>query len=46
MRAKAFPAENPDNLPSAVDIMPVYIYLMDRSVSHENGQTLHAQTKK
>jgi NAD(P)-dependent dehydrogenase (short-subunit alcohol dehydrogenase family) len=46
MRAKAFPAENPDSLPSAADIMPVYIYLMDRSISQENGQTFNAQTKK
>jgi len=46
MRAKAFPAENPDSLPSAADIMPVYIYLMDRSRSQENGQTFHAQSKK
>lgn len=45
MRAKAFPAENPDTLKTPADIMPYYLYLMDSEQSHENGQTLQAQVK-
>lgn len=45
MRAKAFPAENADNLKSPEEIMALYLYLMDDQLSSENGQTLHAQPK-
>ena len=45
MRAKAFPAENADNLKSPEDIMSLYLYLMDSQTSIENAQTFHAQPK-
>ena len=43
MRAKAFPAENADNLKTPEEIMPLYLYLMDNDTSTENGQTFEAQ---
>ncbi|WP_426416590.1 YciK family oxidoreductase [Aestuariirhabdus sp. LZHN29] len=43
MRAKAYPAENPNNLPSADDIMPLYLYLMGDDSIDVNGQALDAQ---
>ncbi len=45
MRAKAFPAENADNLKTPEEIMPLYLYLMDNDTSTENGQTFEAQPK-
>ena len=45
MRAKAFPAENTDNLTTPEDIMPLYLYLMDNQSSQETGQTFDAQPK-
>jgi NAD(P)-dependent dehydrogenase (short-subunit alcohol dehydrogenase family) len=46
MRAKAFPGEIAESLPSAEDIMPAYIYLMDDASQSVNGQSLDAQTKQ
>jgi NAD(P)-dependent dehydrogenase (short-subunit alcohol dehydrogenase family) len=43
MRAKAFPAENSDNLTTPEEIMPLYLYLMDNETSKENGKTFDAQ---
>lgn len=45
MRAKAYPAENANNLKTPADIMPWYLYLMDSEHSKEQGITLHAQQK-
>jgi NAD(P)-dependent dehydrogenase (short-subunit alcohol dehydrogenase family) len=43
LRAKAFPAENRDNVKTAKDIMSLYLYLMDNKISSENGLTLSSQ---
>ncbi len=43
MRRKAFPAENPDTLPSPTDIMPVYLYLMGPDSIGTSGQAFDAQ---
>lgn len=45
MRAKAFPAEDPNTLKTADDIMPVYCYLMGDDSRKENGKTFTAQPK-
>ncbi|MCV2885344.1 YciK family oxidoreductase [Aestuariibacter sp. AA17] len=45
MRAKAFPAENPETLKTPEDIMPLYLYLMGKDSVKENGQTFVAQPK-
>ncbi|WP_111638575.1 YciK family oxidoreductase [Marinomonas shanghaiensis] len=43
MRANAYPDEDPQTLPSAEDIMPLYLYLMGNDSLHINGQSLDAQ---
>lgn len=43
MRAKAFPAEDVNNLKTAEDIMPLYCYLMDDSSTDISGKTIKAQ---
>lgn len=43
MRKKAFPAENPEKLPQAADIMPVFLYLMGDDSLTENGRQFNAQ---
>jgi len=43
MRASAFPAEDKSTLATAVDIMPLYVYLMSDESIAVNGQTLKAQ---
>ena len=45
MRAKAFPAEDPQTLKTAEDIMPLYFYLMGDDSKHETGKTFVAQPK-
>ncbi|MCC2604187.1 YciK family oxidoreductase [Planctobacterium marinum] len=45
MRAKAFPAENPDNLKTPAQIMPAYLYLMDDASINTTGETLICQPK-
>ena len=45
MRARAYPAENPQNNPSPEDLMPVYLYLMGGDSRHINGQQVDAQAK-
>ncbi|BFM48864.1 YciK family oxidoreductase [Marinomonas sp. THO17] len=43
MRAAAYPNEDPNSLPSATDIMPLYLYLMGKDSLTINGQSLNAQ---
>ena len=43
MRASAYPAENKDELASAEDIMPLYVYLMSDDSKAINAQRLNAQ---
>lgn len=43
MRGKAFPAEDPQQLKTPLDIMPTYLYLMSNQSSHINGQSLDCQ---
>ncbi len=43
MRSQAFPAENPENLPKAEDIMPLYLYLMGSDSLQEKGKQFDAQ---
>jgi len=43
MRRQAFPAENPETLPKAEDIMPLYLYLMGTDSLQENGKQFDAQ---
>lgn len=45
MRAKAFPAEDPETLKTAADIMPTYLYLMGDDSIGVNGQSLDCQPK-
>lgn len=43
MRAQAYPAENPENLLEATDIMPLYLHLMSAASIGTQGQSLDAQ---
>lgn len=45
MRARAYPAENPQQNPMPEELMPVYLYLMGRDSSDVNGQQIDAQPK-
>lgn len=45
MRARAYPAENANNLKTPADIMPVYGYLMSDDSLQINGQSLDAQAR-
>ncbi|RMF13028.1 MAG: YciK family oxidoreductase [Gammaproteobacteria bacterium] len=45
MRAKAYPAENPNNNAAPEAIMPVYLYLMGPDSVGVNGQAFDAQPK-
>lgn len=45
MRARAYPAENPQQNPAPEDLMPIYLYLMGRDSEGVNGQQLDAQPK-
>jgi NAD(P)-dependent dehydrogenase (short-subunit alcohol dehydrogenase family) len=45
MRARAYPAENPQHNPAPEDLMPVYLYLMGRDSSKVSGQQIDAQPK-
>jgi NAD(P)-dependent dehydrogenase (short-subunit alcohol dehydrogenase family) len=42
MRAKAFPAENPNNLTSADSLMPAYLWLISENSAGETGQIFSA----
>lgn len=46
MRATAFPAEDPQTLRTAADLMPTYLYLMGDDSLAVNGQSLDAQPKR
>lgn len=43
MRAQAYPAENPQDVPTPEAIMPVYLYLMGPDSQGVNGQAFNAQ---
>lgn len=43
MRAKAFPAEDREQLKTPQDLMPLYGYLMDSASKNVNGKTIKAQ---
>lgn len=43
MRKKAFPAENPEKLPTPEEVMPVFVYLMGDDSLEENGKQFDAQ---
>ena len=43
MRMKAYPGEDPETLPAAEDIMPLYLYLMGNDSLSVNGQSINAQ---
>jgi NAD(P)-dependent dehydrogenase (short-subunit alcohol dehydrogenase family) len=43
MRKDAYPAENPETLPTPDDIMPTYLYLMGDDSLEVTGQSLKAQ---
>ena len=45
MRSKAYPGEDQLSLPTAEQIMPVYLYLMSDDSKAVNGQSLDAQQK-
>jgi NAD(P)-dependent dehydrogenase (short-subunit alcohol dehydrogenase family) len=45
MRAQAYPAENPENLKTAEQIMPVYLYLLGPDSDKVNGQSINAQKR-
>jgi NAD(P)-dependent dehydrogenase (short-subunit alcohol dehydrogenase family) len=45
MRARAYPAENPQHNPKPEDLMPVYLYLMGRDSRELSGQQIDAQPK-
>ena len=44
MRLKAYPGENPDNLATPQEIMPLYLYLMGSDSLAVNGQSIDAQS--
>ena len=43
MRRDAFPAENPETLPTAESLMPVYLYLMSKEAQTIHGQALNVR---
>ncbi|MDX1799461.1 MAG: YciK family oxidoreductase [Marinobacter sp.] len=43
MRARAYPAENPNTNPTPDEIMPAYLYLMGPDSREVNGQQINAQ---
>ena len=46
MRRDAFPAENPETLPTAESLMPVYLYLMSKEAQSIHGQALNVRDFK
>jgi len=44
MRAQAYPAEDPKTIPTAEEIMPIYLYLLGPDSSDINGQAMDAQS--
>lgn len=43
MRRDAYPAENPETLPTAESLMPVYLYLMSGKAQNIHGKALNAR---
>src|SRR5690606_31857493 len=43
MRARAFPAENPETLPRPEELMPLYLYLMGPDSAGVSGRQFNAQ---
>ncbi len=43
MRRDAYPAENPETLPTAESLMPVYLYLMSAEARSIHGQALNVR---
>ena len=43
MRRDAYPAENPQTLPTAESLMPIYLYLMSSDTQSIHGQALDAR---
>ncbi|MGF1755946.1 YciK family oxidoreductase [Vibrio makurazakiensis] len=46
MRAKAYPGEDANTLKTPLDIMPLYLHLMDPSMTETNGLCVDAQPKR
>ncbi|SEG40100.1 YciK family oxidoreductase [Vibrio hangzhouensis] len=46
MREKAYPGEDANSLKTPKDIIPLYLHLMDPSVTEINGQCIDAQPKR
>ncbi|MGR5093071.1 YciK family oxidoreductase [Vibrio maritimus] len=46
MREKAYPGEDANTLKTPQDIIPLYLHLMDPSVTEVNGQCIDAQPKR
>ncbi|PMH46789.1 YciK family oxidoreductase [Vibrio sp. 10N.286.49.B3] len=45
MRAKAYPGEDANTLKTPLDIMPLYLHLMNPALTEINGQCIDAQPK-
>ncbi|MCM2679750.1 YciK family oxidoreductase [Echinimonas agarilytica] len=45
MRARAYPAEETEQLKTPLDLMPLYLYLMSDQSADINGQSIDAQPK-
>lgn len=43
MRANAYPGEDPNTLPTPTDLMPAYLWLMDREACPKTGQAINAR---
>ena len=43
MRMKAFPGEDPNDLPNPEDVMPTYLYLMGKDSDGQQGRIIKAQ---
>ncbi len=43
MRQAAYPAENPESVPTAETLMPVYLYLLSSAADNINGQAIDAR---
>jgi len=43
LRKAAYPAESPDSLPKPEDLAPIYLYLMGKDSTDENGKAFSAQ---
>ena len=44
MRAAAYPAEDPDSVPTPESLLPIYLYLMGPEGEHLHGQALDARS--